>query len=396
MADVDPVPRSARVLGAAGRFLITAGIVVFLFVAYELWGTNIQEARAQSDLRSDFDERLATAAVLTEPVVVIDAGGTRSDTPEALPTPSSTLPGGYDPEVLELFFPPDGEALARIEIPTLDVAKVVVRGTEVADLRRGPGHYSSSPLPGNAGNTSIAGHRTTYGAPFNRIDELVPGDEIVVTGVQGEFTYRVMEPRAAFAGYDDRTDSFGEGHVIVRPGASWVLGDFGDDRLTLTACHPKLSARQRIIVAAELVDEPVVLPDWAVDAQAELVAADAPDVAATDDAATDPAATDPATDDPVTDDPATDDPASDDPSLAAEPVPDDDLDGGLSGERDALPGAVLWLLLATACWVGAGAVGRRLDRGRWGRVAARAAGLVPALICLWFAFERIDRALPAA
>ncbi len=389
MADVDAVPRSARVLGAAGRFFITAGIVVFLFVAYELWGTNIQEARAQSDLRGDLDERFAAAAVLTDPIVVIDAGVERPDEPETLPTPSSTLPGGYDPALLELFFPPDGEALARIEIPTLDVAKVVVRGTDVADLRRGPGHYSSSPLPGNPGNSSVAGHRTTYGAPFNRIDELVPGDEIVMTGIQGEFTYRVMEPRVAFAEFDDQTDSFGQGHIIVRPGATWVLGDFGDDRLTLTACHPKLSARRRIIVAAELVDEPVVLPEWAAVAQADLIAessngsdrlgADEAEGAQDVDATQDLVGTAGAV-------------SGDDPVAAG----DADLDGGLSGERGAIPGAILWLFLATICWVGGGLAGRLLDRGRWGVAGARAAGLLPALVCLWFAFEKIDRALPAA
>jgi sortase A len=90
-------------------------------------------------------------------------------------------------------------------------------------------------MPGQPGNAAIAGHRTTYGAPFNRIDELQAGDEILVTTLQGAFRYEVFEQH------------------IVSPSASEVLDDFGDNRLTLTACHPKYSARQRIVVVARLV-----------------------------------------------------------------------------------------------------------------------------------------------
>ena len=161
------VPRAARVLGAFGRFLITAGVVVFLFSAYELWGTTLHAARAQDDLRSDLDERFAAAAALpadpptttTTPADEIDT----PTTPDPLPTPDPTLPGGYDPEVLELFFPPDGAAISRLELPTIGVDKIVVRGVDVADLRKGPGHYPATATPGGQGNSGIAGHRTTYG-----------------------------------------------------------------------------------------------------------------------------------------------------------------------------------------------------------------------------------------
>lgn len=367
-------PRSARALAAVGRVLVTAGVVVLLFVAYELWGTNIQESRAQRSLRTELDDRLASAASVGDfDPVVIDAG-TTNDRPGTLPTPSSTLPGGYDPTLLSLFFPPEGDAVARIELPTIGVDKVVVRGVSVADLRTGPGHYPTTALPGNPGNTSIAGHRTTYGAPFGRIDELVPGDEVVVTGVQGEFTYRVLDPDAAYDGRENDIISSDEGHIIVQPDATWVLDDFGDDRLTLTACHPKLSARQRIIVAAELVDEPVPLPEWAARAQEEILGGTAP-------------------------------------GLGADEIVDDEVDdsdsggvgtgatletAGLSGERDAIPGAVLWMLAAIAFWAVGPVAGRRLVGDRWGGIAGRFAGLVPALICLWLSFEMIDRALPAA
>ena len=115
-------------------------------------------------------------------------------------------------------------------------------GVTVDQLKRGPGHYEETPLPGQAGNAAIAGHRTTYGAPFNRIDELEPGDEIVVTTVQGEFTYIVKE------------------QLIVSPKQVEVLEDAGDNRLTLTACHPKYSARERIVVVSELAEDEEPLP----------------------------------------------------------------------------------------------------------------------------------------
>ena len=101
----------------------------------------------------------------------------------------------------------------------------MVEGVSLPDLKKGPGHYPETPLPGQEGNAAIAGHRTTYGAPFNRLDELEPGDEVTVTTVQGEFTYEVTETQ------------------IVSPTQVDVLDDKGDNRLTLSACHPKYSAR---------------------------------------------------------------------------------------------------------------------------------------------------------
>ena len=385
------VPVAARVLGMFGRFLITAGVVVFLFVAYELWGTNLQEARAQDDLRSDLDARFAAAAALPDPpppTTTTGIGPETDDEVAPLPQPTPTLPGGYDPEVLELFFPEEGAAISRLQLPTIGVDKIVVRGVDVADLRKGPGHYPSTAVPGASGNSGIAGHRTTYGAPFNRIDELTPGDEITITGIHGESVYRVLDPRSAYAGHEAEVDEFGGGHIIVRPSDTWVLDDFGDHRLTLTACHPKLSSRQRIIVAAELVSEPVDVPDWAIEAQAAVETAGLGTDEAEGGGSEDTEADDRA--DPVT---------ADGTATATTPGGDGadaDLDTGLSGERDAIPGAVLWLLAATVVWVGGGVIGRRLDRGRWTRWAVRGAALVPAMVCLWFAFEHIDRALPAA
>ena len=87
-----------------------------------------------------------------EPNTVIDAGEV-GDTTLDLPTPTSTLPGGFDPDVLAFFFPEDGDAVARIEIPSIGVDKIVVNGVQVADLRKGPGHYPATALPGASGNS---------------------------------------------------------------------------------------------------------------------------------------------------------------------------------------------------------------------------------------------------
>jgi len=401
-------PRVAIILGAVGRTLITTGVVVFLFVAYQLWGTGFQERQSQNELSNELDQYLSTAALniasITDPIDVPVAvttttvheqsPTTSTTTPSATtpPTTTSTLPGGYDPDVLALFFPENGDALARLEVPDIGVDKVVVRGVDVPDLRKGPGHYPSTVLPGNEGNSAIAGHRTTYGAPFNRIDELQPGNEITLTGIQGEFTYRVLDPAIAFAGYEDQIDGFGPGYIVVKPSATWVLDDFGDNRLTLTACHPKLSARQRIIVAAELVGDAVHIPTWveqyAAAARqqlgspiADLGAADVTTTITTTTIGEDlPQPTFTPIDVPI--------------SAVRAPVAGD-LDRGLNGERDAIPAAVLWMFGAVVFWVGSGYLGRRYMTQLSGRIIVRVHGLVPAAVFMWYSFQMIDRALPA-
>jgi sortase A len=380
------VPTGARVLGAIGRGLIATGVVVLLFVVYQLWGTNLQEARAQDDLRDQFDDVVADAATQLAAVAtgvdenpegaVVDAGAL-DDEVDALPAPATTLPGGYTPELLRFFFPEDGDAVARIEIPAIGVDKIVVNGVQVADLRQGPGLCPGTAAVGTEGNSAIAGHRTTYGAPFNRIDELAPGDEIHVTGVLGRFTYRVLEPANAYPDQLPTVEAVGVGHVIVRPSATWVLDDFDDSRVTLTACHPKLSSRQRIIVAAELVDAPAEAPEFDIATVAAFIGAgddDEPFIPGEDLSTVDGGD------------------LTGQPSATAGPA---DLDEGLDGERDAIPGAVVWLLAATAIWVLAGVLGRRLFAGRRQRILVRAVSVAPVAFCLWFAFEMVDRALPA-
>ena len=128
----------------------------------------------------------------------------------------------------------DGDAVARIRIPRIGANFVVVDGTDAGDLRKGPGIYEQTPFPGAGGTTAIAGHRTTYLAPFRHVDRLKAGDRIVVTMPYGAFTYRVQRLQ------------------IVKPTALWVINRVSYDRLVLSACHPLYSASKRIIVFARL------------------------------------------------------------------------------------------------------------------------------------------------
>jgi sortase A len=127
-----------------------------------------------------------------------------------------------------------GDPVGRIKIPEVDLSKVVVEGTDGGSLRKGPGHYPETPLPGIHGTVAIAGHRTTYGAPFRDLDKLEEGDEIDVEMPYGRFVYEV------------------ERQQIVDPSATWVTKRVAHDRLVLTACHPKYSAAQRIVIFARL------------------------------------------------------------------------------------------------------------------------------------------------
>lgn len=303
--------RVARVLGAIGRTMITAGVLILLFVAYQLWGTGIREAQAQDRLAKQLDEQLASE----DP----SAGTATTTTTSA--GPGATLPVTTAPKV-----PLDvgaGDPIGRIEIPRIGLKAVVVEGVGVDDLKAGPGHYPDTPFPGQKGNAAIAGHRTTYGAPFARIDELQPGDPIIVTTVQGTFRYEVM------------AQPDGSGHEIVSPDRVEVLDDAGDNRLTLTACHPKYSAAQRIIVRAVLVGEPLPAP----------------------------------------------------PPRATPAAPQQ---AGVSGQAIPKLPAILWGLLCAAIWIAAWRAGKR-----WRKWPSYAIGLPFFLVALFFFFENFSRLLPA-
>jgi sortase A len=113
----------------------------------------------------------------------------------------------------------------------------MVEGTGAASLRKGPGHYPATPLPGMPGTVAVAGHRTTYLAPFNKLDKLGKGDAVTIEMPYATVSYRVLRSR------------------IVKPTAVWVTKRVGFDQLVMTACHPKYSAAKRIVVFARQVSE---------------------------------------------------------------------------------------------------------------------------------------------
>jgi sortase A len=211
-----PVPmRDTRlILEWVGRTLLIAGILILGFVGYQLWGTGLLETRAQGSLRDQFDAR-AKAAGAPAPGTAKPGSAAATTTLPAVPVPAEG-------------------AVAVINIPKLGLERTVVNGVTAADLRQGPGHYPQTVMPGEIGNAAIAGHRTTYGAPFNQLDELQPGDPIIVRTLNGTYTYKVTQ-----------TD-------VVSPRDTAVLDPSTDTRLTLTTCNPKYSAAQRLIVTATL------------------------------------------------------------------------------------------------------------------------------------------------
>jgi sortase A len=131
-----------------------------------------------------------------------------------------------------------GQPIGRIKIPSLHISYVVVQGTDLDTLRKGPGHYPATRFPGETGTVAIAGHRTTYLAPFRNVDQLKSGQQIVLAMPYGTFTYSVERVR------------------IVTPDAIWITRKVrGENRLVLSACHPLYSASHRIVVFAKLVSE---------------------------------------------------------------------------------------------------------------------------------------------
>jgi sortase A len=128
-----------------------------------------------------------------------------------------------------------GDAVGRIRIPAIDASFLVIDGSDAASLRKGPGIYDETPFPGAPGTVAIAGHRTTYAAPFRAIDDLRPGDAVSVEMPYGRFDYEVQRTR------------------IVAPDELSVIRRVSYDRLVLSACHPLYSAAKRIVVFARLV-----------------------------------------------------------------------------------------------------------------------------------------------
>jgi sortase A len=211
------VPKWSIALGIIGKLMITVGLLMLGFVVYQLWGTGIKTQQAQNELAKEYEQLTAT---------------TVPSNPANSPEPA--LPN----EVKR------GDVVGRIVMPDIGVNKWIVAGATLDMLERGPGLFANTALPGQLGNSAIAGHRTSYGAPFSRIDQLDPGDDITVITPRGTFTYAVKETK------------------IVPATAVEVIDTVDPEKATLTlvSCHPRWTSRERIVVFADLVDSGDVVP----------------------------------------------------------------------------------------------------------------------------------------
>ncbi|MEX0874428.1 MAG: sortase [Actinomycetota bacterium] len=219
--------RIVRVIGVLGRIFVAAGLVLLFFTGYLLWGTGVYTKQQQVDAKK----------VLESNPIVDQAEISEGDIPPARP-----------PQGLKL-----GDPLFSIKIPKIGLDTAIVQGVGREELKKGPGLFPDcdeyggrdcvpeAKYPGENGNVAISGHRTTYGAPFYRIQELAQGDIIDFISGRARYRYKVR------------------GSEIVDPVAGFnVVLQHGKDELTLTTCHPRFSAAQRLIINADYVGASLV------------------------------------------------------------------------------------------------------------------------------------------
>jgi len=299
----------ARTLAAIGRTMITAGVLILLFVVYQLWGTGIHTRQQQDNAEDEFNRQLEANGLEELPEATNETEPVRNRRQPVPPPPAH------------------GEVVGVIEIPAIGARYFFFAGVDLPTLEKGPGHYEGTPLPGQEGNAGIAGHRTTYLAPFNRLDEVGEGDRIIVTYSNGSrFVYEYLNTN------------------IVTPDRTDVLEYKFDNRLTLTACHPKYSAAERIIVSARLLDRP---------ARGGPRAGDGPG------------------------------------PTPAEEIPS--FEGDSIDDQHAKTPAVVWGIAAAMVWLTAWVIGRA-----WRRWPMYALGLPVFLVMLYGFFENFSYLLPAS
>jgi len=372
-----PVTGPLRMIGAG---LLWLAVIAALFLAYQLWGTGRFTARAQAELSEQFAALEAAQPIPTDPIPTdpIPTDPIPTDRPEAsVPEPSIVAEAPLGTAPVAGHQPMPGDVVGRVLIPSIDLDWFVVEGVDDADLRSGPGRYPTTAPLGGAGNSAIAGHRTTYGAPFGRLDELRPGDEITTITPFGEARYEVVEPDQALAGWVQDLNAIAPGHAIVGSGATFVLSDMGDDRLTLTACHPRFSARERIVVVARLIGFAHTTPT-APSLDPSAVPLPDPTTGPSGDPDPTPAEAGPAQEPP---------PA---PIDTARAVLDPPQDLGLRGYDQALAPAVVLGLTTLVMSAAAAVLSMRVGRGRAAVVSA-----VPLGVSMWYFFVFLDRLLPA-
>ena len=244
VADPPPSPASSGhrgsvgdrirfVLRGIGQTLITAGLVVLLFVVYEVWITNLYAEREQKHVANAFKKELVQGK-----------------------DPLLALPGSKDPTIAL------GTGIANLYIPRLgkDFHFTIVEGSVVptdSQLEKGPAHYRDTGLPGKIGNFAMAGHRVGKGEPFLNLDQLRAGDAVIVETRSAWYVYRVKGQQHGLTSKDSdgipgrEIVSPSDGNVLLpKPDHPGVRAD--ESLLTMTTCHPKFSANKRMIVYAAL------------------------------------------------------------------------------------------------------------------------------------------------
>jgi len=209
--------------------LIWGGVFIFGYLGYQLFVTDLINAGVQAEAADELEETISGSdqppAQQIDPEEYIGTDGIPPETPELV-------------QFHQMAAPEQGESFAFLRIPEIDVDEVVFEGVDRQTLRSGPGHMEGTALPGQPGNSVLSGHRTTYGRPFFDFDLLEVGDDIEMETAIGVHVYQIREMQ------------------IVEPTDVWVTDNKPGGWMTLTTCNPKFSARQRLVVWAEMVSGP--------------------------------------------------------------------------------------------------------------------------------------------
>lgn len=345
VAGAPPGGPALKVARETGLALVTLGVVLFLFVAYQLWGTGFTERHDQSVLQQQF-QKLHVEKVHHAPVTTVGSatGGTGATHSPVVGSAGGSVAAGNPASDGTLTpSPPSGSAIDHLVIPSIGVDKYVVQGVAEQDLSEGPGHYLGTPLPGQRGNVGIAGHRTTYGAPFFELGKLKRGAWIYLTDTAGHtFDYRVLRQH------------------VVAPSDVGVLDPSRRAILTLTTCNPPYSATTRLVVVAALVGRPAtataVAPAGTAGTSGRTTAAPAPTS----------------------------------PPTTAAPAPT--LHSLTAGNANALGPAIAFGLVVILLWAATRVLAAR-RRGRR-KLAVLAVGVVVCALPLWLCFQQVVRILP--
>lgn len=209
--------RSQRILLVS---TFTASVVILMIAVAVLTGF-VAQPRAEAD-----NPILIPTTPVAKPIPAPPAG------PPVLPSepPAPPAPPPVKPKVVAPI-----ASLGQIEIPRIGLVHPVYEGISLRVIDRGPGHWPGTAMPGRPGNSVFAGHRVTHSHPFLRINELVPGDKIIFRTKDGVFTYEMTKP------------------LIVFPKDLWITDPTAEPTMTIFACHPPRSARQRYVVKGQLV-----------------------------------------------------------------------------------------------------------------------------------------------